>query len=334
MTPRTAFVTGGTGFLGRHVVEVLRDQGWRVRAFHRPSSDIGPLRELGVDLWKGSLEREADLLEAIPEAVDAVFHVAGNTSLWRPHNQQQYRDNVENSGRVAEAARKRDAGIFVHTSSVTVYGFQEGVLTEDSPHRGESSWIHYARTKALAEQEVREVTKKGLKAVFINPGHIVGPYDTHNWSRMIRMIQEESLPGVPPGGGSFAHARAVAEAHVAAVDRGRPGENYLLGGVDTSFLEVVQAIGRLLDKPVPAKASPALLLKAVGWFSLGFSYLTGREPDITPEGAALVCDTLRMDSSKSMRELGYEMIPLEDMLRDCLEWMRGEGLLPLDSHPQ
>src|SRR5437016_2477978 len=223
---KTAFVTGATGFLGRHLVEELLRTGWEVTCFHRASSDVSALRALGVKLASGTLHDADSVAAAMPEGVDAVFHVAANTNSWARNNGPQTRDNVEGTRAVVEAALRRKARKLVHTSTWGVWGFAANGVTEvdeSTPMQGGASWINYDRTKWLAEQVVREGIARGLDAVFLNPPHIMGRYDTVNWARLIRMAHRGTLPGVPPGAGQFADAAEVARAHVAAATKGRRG---------------------------------------------------------------------------------------------------------------
>jgi nucleoside-diphosphate-sugar epimerase len=174
---------------------------------------------------------------------------------------------------------------------------------------------------------VKAAAVEGFAAVIVNPGHIIGRYDTHNWARMIIMAARGTLPGVPPGSGSFCHGAAAAEAMIAAAARGRTGENYLLGGADALFLDVVQTIGRIAGKKVPRRAMPAVALKLYARVVTGIAALTGREPQVTPEAAAIVTGHARIDSSRAIRELGYQPVALETMLQDSYRWMKDEGLL-------
>jgi nucleoside-diphosphate-sugar epimerase len=226
---------------------------------------------------------------------------------------------------VVRAAIARRARKLVHTSSVGAYGHHHERVVETTPSNAATSWINYIRTKRAAELEVLKGVAEGLDAVIINPPHIVGPHDRRNWSRLFRLVRDGKLPGVPPGAGSWCHVREVARAHIAAAGRGRTGEQYLLGGVDATFLETLQAIGRLVGKPVPKKPLPAFVLKSVALVNEVVSHVTRKEPDITPEGAALVCERILTDCGKAVRELGYKPVPLETMLADCWEWMQGEA---------
>lgn len=327
MPARTAFITGATGFLGRNLLGELLAEGWEVTALHRPSSNLGELTDLPVRLVAGDLHRPESLKAAMPEGVDAVFHVAGNTSVWPLAAGEQHRDNVEGTRHMVEAALHRGAGRFVHTSSFVVYDHSGGVVTEETPKTGARSRVSYFRTKALAEEEVRSGMERGLDAVFLNPSHIMGPFDRSNWARIIRMVHARRLPGVPPGSGSFAHAREVARAHLAAYSNGRRGENYLLGGADATFLDLAQIVGEVTDRKVPQRSTPAFVLQTLARLSLAASYLTRREPDLTPDGVGLVVGHHRCRSDKAVRELGYRPAPLREMVEDSYRWLAEAGLL-------
>lgn len=323
-----AFVTGATGFVGRNLVEQLTLQGWRITALHRPTSNIKTLTAYPLELVSGSLLDSEGLLRALPDAVDAVFHVAGNTSVWSKHNAQQTLDNVTGTHNMVEAALARGAKRFIHTSTWNVYGIEDmRVINEDSPQLGFNSPINYNRSKSLAERCVKEAVARGLAAVIINPSHIIGRYDPGNWSRMIRLVKQQKLPGIPPGEGSFCHAEQVALALIAAVDKGSVGENYLLGGADASFLRVINLIGEITASRVPNRSVPAKVLKAYAHLQTLMANIGGKEPDLTPEAASMVSARLHIASHKAEKVLGYKPVPLRVMLEDCCQWMRREGML-------
>jgi nucleoside-diphosphate-sugar epimerase len=327
MAGKHAFVTGATGFVGLNLVEVLAEQGWEVTALHRPTSKLETLRSFPVQLVEGCVTDRESLLRAIPEGVDAVFHVAASTSMWSPYNAEQTRINVGGTRNVIEAALARGTGRLVHTSTIGTYGFHPQKIDESAPQLGAFSWINYLRTKALAEAEIRAGIERGLEAVILNPAHVIGRYDRHNWARLIAMVHSKRLPGVPPGAGSFGHGREVARAHVAAAEHGRPGANYLLGGVDATFLEFIACVGEVTSRPVPRRPAPAILWRIIGHLSLLWSYLSRREPDITPEAAAIACVKAQCSSRLAEQELGYRQVPLRVMIEDSYNWMAAEGLL-------
>jgi nucleoside-diphosphate-sugar epimerase len=329
---RTAMVTGATGFVGLHVVERLVVEGWRVVALHRTTSKLDLLRRFPVELAVGSLDAPDTLLAAIPEGCDAVFHVAGNTSFWSANDLAQTRDNVDGTRNVVEAAIARGAKSLVYTSSVSAYGRQDVLpFDETAKSTALTSTVNYERTKYLGELEVDKGVARGLRATILNPGHILGKYDVRGWSTMIQLVATGKLPGIPPGSGSFADARQVARAHVAAVDRGQVGGRYLLGGTDATYVEMVRIVGEITGRPVPKKAMPRWVLATYARFAQLGSFFTGKQPTVTPELIAAAPCSIRSD--KAVHDLGYEAVPLAEMIRESYEWLRAAGIVTSPSAP-
>lgn len=334
---KIAFLTGATGFVGTHLARQLRRQDWRVIALVRPTAGRRDLHGLGLEFREGDITDPQSLDDAVPDGVDALFHVAASTSIWSRERALQERINVAGTENIIRAALKRGVRRLVHTSSFVVWGFHDATIDETTPWtdgdpadpaRPGDNWINYLRTKRLAERAVKTaVAERGLDAVICNPAHILGPGDRHNWSRMIRMVNEGSLPGIPPGGGAFADVRAVAAAHIAAWHRGERGANYLLGGEDISFLDLVRRIGVALGRPVPARTSPAWQLALAGRIASWRAAFTGKAPSITPEGAAMISRHIHCDSKRAVDALGYRFTPIDALLADTIRWMREEKLL-------
>jgi dihydroflavonol-4-reductase len=314
---KRAFVTGATGFLGANLVRELIAQNWQVTAFHREGSDLWRLKGLDLQLKAGSFHDPASLDESLPEGVDAVFHVAAKVSFWRTDNPVMDRDNVLATRLLTEAALRRKARRFIHTSSVAVYGFSDRRVDETFPREGLNSPIGYFRTKAQAELEVLEAVDQGLDAVILNPANIIGPFDKEHWARSIFRVKEGAMPGAPPGAGSFAHAEEVARAHVAAVEKGKRGENYILGGADATYAELFDAIEEMLGMPHKIKPIPTAFLRVYGRVSSLGALFTGKAPDITPDIVTLLTNKTFFNSAKAERELGFKARPIREMLADC-----------------
>lgn len=327
---RNAFLTGGTGFVGTHIARALLDEGWAVNALVRDPNDANARRLAGwgARIHRGDVTDPASLRTAMSPVVDAVFHVAADTSVWARNDERQARVNIGGTRNVLEAAESAGVSRLVHTSSFSTWGFVAGVLSESSPRSQRGTWINYIRTKRAAEDLVIEATEAGrLQAVICNPAHILGPGDRHNWSRIIRMVAEDRLPGVPPGGGAFADVRAVARAHLAACETGRSGQRYLLGGDDVAFMDLVRAIGDRLGRRVPRRATPPFVLKALGHFNVARAAFTGSAPDLTPQSAVMISHHAACDSTLAQETLGYRTTPIDVLLDDTMDWMRKEGLL-------
>ena len=322
---RTAFVTGATGFLGLNLVEQLTAAGWRVVGLHRPGSDTRLLVALGAEPVPGDILDPATLTAALPAGVNALFHTAADTSVWSRHAARQTEVNVTGTRNVLAAARAGGARRLIHVSTWNTFGLEHAAISEETPQTGDRSWINYVRSKSLAEQAVRAAP--GLPTVIVNPPHIVGRYDRRNWARTIILTATGKLPGIPPGAGIFVHGAAVAKALIAAAEQGRPGENYLLPGVEADFVEVFRLIGLLTGKPVPARPMPAGLLRLYAKAQVGIAAVIGREPQVTPEGVALVLRHPRIESDKAARELGWRPADLETQFGDAHHWLQAQGLL-------
>ncbi len=322
-----AFVTGANGFLGLNLVERLCAESWDVAGLHLPGTPTSYAEAFPITLVTGDITDADQLKNVMPEAPDAVFHPAALTSIWSRRDSLQTKINVEGTRNVARVALAKGARRLVHTSTWNTFGMGQREISEETPQTGAQSWVNYVRSKALAEEEVRRVGAEGLDAVILNPGHLIGRYDTHNWGRLIRMVNDGTLPGVPAVRSRFCHAEAVARAHVAAAKRARAGETYLLPGVEASFREVLEDIGRLIDKPVPRRDLPMPILHLMARLKVLKAALTGQEPDLTPEGVSLMVNDPEIRSDKAKDELGYEPAALETMIADACGWMKNEGLL-------
>jgi len=325
---KTAFVTGATGFVGLNLVEALHEQGWNVIAMHRASSDISVLQRFaGVERVVADVTDARSVREVMPGGVDCVFHVAGNTSLWTRAQLEQIKVNVRGTRNVLRAALESGAKRLVHTSSIVAYGLHGGTITEETPTRGSAVEINYIRSKALSEREVRKAMSSGLRAVIINPSNIVGRYDTSSWSRLFRLVKQGRLPAVPPGGGSFCHAREVAHALIAAAERGQIGHNYLLGGAQASYVGFVKEIAEALGLKRRVLAMHPGILGAYARVEEWIAPIFGREPDFTRDSVLLLSQNLYCSSRKAQNELGYRPRPLSEMVRDCRDWLQGAGML-------
>jgi nucleoside-diphosphate-sugar epimerase len=322
---KTAFVTGGTGFVGLNLIDELIKQGWTVTALHRPTSDLTYLGRFKVDLVVGEVTDQASLLAAIPVGTDTVFHVAGNTNMWRQGNAEQTRDNVEGTHNVVEAAIAKSVRRLVVTSSISAYGDVSGAVTEDTPSQAAHSWVNYEKTKYQAQEVARAAMARGLEVVVMQPGGIIGPWDIGTWSRMFQMVRDDKLPGVPPASLSFGHVTEVVKAHIVAAERGENGGNYLLAGTDATMLDLVSAIARLIGKPVPTKTISPVLLAIVARVGDFVSTFTKKAPSFTPEMAEGLGGTVTVSSAKAIKQLGYKTVPLEVMVKDCHDWMVAEG---------
>lgn len=333
-----AFVTGATGFLGRNLVFELSRRGWLTHAFVRnPKSRAAKwLEDLqGVTLVTGDLTVTHSLVKAIPKNVDVVFHCGADTSTWSGHRQRQNDVNIDGTRNVIYATYEAKAQVLVHVSTASVYGIQKSLPYHETAHKmGFRSISNYVRSKLAAEHAVFRAVERGLEAVVVNPGHIMGRFDTSNWASLIRMTDNNTLPGIPPGSGCFAHANAVVRAMVRAAEVGKSGQNYLLGGPYASFEDVISLIARELGKAPPSKVIPGWVLSALGRWNSAKASLTRSEPKgLTPEAAWFVSHDDHFLSDKAVKDLDYDPPSLEIVIRDAVAWQASEKLVTPAGQP-
>lgn len=320
----TVLLTGATGFLGQHLLRELIAAGHPVRALSRSVEADALLSSQGAMPMRGDM-LDADSLQAATRGVRFVVHTAADTGQWRGNNARQTAINLGGTRALLQASQAAGVQGFLHTSSVSAYSHLcHETLREDLPQRGGESWVNYERSKHLSERAVRE---SGLDFMIFQPAHVFGPGDVNNWSRLIRLIDQEALPGAPPGGGAFADVREIAKAQVRALQAPRWGEAYLLGGEHIDFLPLIQRIGAKLGRKTPRRALPAWVLMAYAQvLGLG-ARISGKVPEITPESAAITSHRLQVDSGKAQREWAYQLTPIDTLLDDTIAWMRAQRML-------
>lgn len=323
----TAFVTGATGFIGSEVARQLIDAGWEVTATRRATSKTDLMDGYDVK-WVGADLQDADqLTEAMPPTVDGVFHVAGNLTFWKREYDAQYRDNVLGTRAMVNAALNVGAGRFIYCSSGAAYGPQRKMLREDLASHALLSKVNYDRTKWLAEQEVHEGIRHGLDGVILNPAAVLGPRD-EKFMVLFKQIAAGKLPVVMPARTSFCHVREVARAHLLAYEKGRTGQNYLLGGDNTSQLELARLIAKAAGVTPPKREIPPKLFLAGAALLEGIAAVRKQRPFMTRAFAHAFLECWYTCSDKAIAELGYDPPPLQEIVDDTMEWLRSEGWSP------
>ena len=325
---QSAFVTGGTGFIGVNLIERLVEQGWKVTALHRPTSNLSYLRRFPIELAEGSVTDRESLDRALPEGTDVVFHVAGDTNFWAKRNAQQDAINIDGSRNMVDAAASKGVSTFIHTSSISAWGRVKGVVTEETALEGKGSWINYERSKHLGELEALKGTEHGMKVVVLNPGGVAGPYDANTWGQLFFMLRDKALPAASPGTTNISHVHDIVDAHVSAVTNGRSGERYIVANDQVEMVDFIGEIARISGIPKAPPKAPPFVLKLFGRLSVIVAGITGKEPNVTPEIAAVTSERgTSFCSDKAIQELGYRTQPMEVAVKDNYEWLVEEGLL-------
>jgi dihydroflavonol-4-reductase len=325
-----ALLTGGSGFVGAAVARALLRQGWDVRALVRPSADRRNLHGLSLEVVAGDLNDPASLAPAA-HACEALFHVAADYRLGARNPQDLYRTNVEGTRSVLAAARAAGVRRVVYTSSVATIGIPaDGSPGDETTPVTLADMIgHYKRSKFLAEQVAREAARAGSSVVIVNPSTPVGPGDIKPTptGQMVRDAARGRMPAYVDTGLNIVHVDDVAAGHLLALQHGRDGESYILGGEDLSLRAILTEIARIVGRRPPRVRLPARALLPVAFVAEAVARLTGGSTRITVEGVRLAHKRMFFSSAKASRELGYQARPAVQALADAVTWLRAQGLL-------
>jgi dihydroflavonol-4-reductase len=321
-----ALVTGANGFLGANIVACLNRRGIDVRAYVRPAAGLERLAGLRYEAFPGDLTGVDRLVDGM-RGCDWVFHAAGCVSLWEGRRQEVFDVNVSGTRRVLEAARRAGVRRLVYTSSSGAVGHAE---TPERPVTEDAEWnFHgfvYQAAKYHAELLVRRAARDGLPAVIVNPGGLFGERQSLSGSGWL-LGGLRALPFVPllPGGLGVSDAEDVAEAHVAAAERGRAGERYLLVSDNVPYADLVRTAARTMGLRRPAVRVPAAPLLAAARLLKRVEHRWPREPLLTADVLRTLTLWCWHDSSKAVRELGFRRTPAAVSLERAWRWLRRAG---------
>ena len=324
-----AFVTGATGFLGSHVARVLADQGANLRLLARPTSNLKNLQGLNADTTVGDLRDPASLEKAI-SGCDTVFHVAADYRLWVRDPNEMYRSNVEGTRALLDAARKNGVRRVVYTSSVATMGF-----TSDGRPADEESAVsladmigHYKRSKYMAEQVAMEAGRSGMQVVTVNPTTPIGERDVKPTptGRIVVDFLKRKFPAYVETGLNLVDVRECAWGHVAAMEKGKSGERYILGGQDLTLKQILDKLGQITGLPSPTIKLPYIFAFAAGVVDEAITgMLLRREPRATVDTVRMGKKKMFASSAKAERELGWKIVPVDDALKRAVDWFRANG---------
>jgi dihydroflavonol-4-reductase len=318
-------VTGATGLLGNNIVRQLLAQGEQVRVLTRELRTTRPLDGLAVDRRQGDVRERETVAEAL-EGIDTVIHSAGHVHIGWSQADLHEAVNVEGTRNIAQAAQKVHARL-VYVSSINALGLgaRDFEADEETARPGITP-CPYVTTKARAEELVLEEVEKGLDAVIVNPGFMLGPWDWRPSSgRMMLEIATRFTPLAPAGSFNVCDARDVSSGTIAAAKLGKAGRKYILGGYNMSYFALWKKMAQTAGKrgPLfPAGPLQRILGGAAGdlWYRF-----TGKEPDLNSAGVKMSTQHHRFRSDRAMRELGYTIRPFEETLQDTWSWFVENG---------
>jgi dihydroflavonol-4-reductase len=324
-------VTGASGFVGSAVVRHLITAGHQVRALVRSTSSRINLADLRVEIVEGDLRDVESLIRAMT-GIRFVFHVAADYRLWAPNPQDIVRTNVEGTRNLMTAALRAGVERIVYTSSVATLKTRPDGKASDETFRldPQSAVGAYKYSKVVAERLVEAmVAEQKLAAIIVNPSTPIGPRDLRPTptGRIIVEAAAGRMPAYVDTGLNLVHVDDVAAGHLAALQNGRIGERYILGGQDVLLGDMLGEITRLVGRATPRLRLPRRLIFPIAYGAEAVAYFTGREPFVTTTGLRLAKDRMFFTSAKAERELGYRARPYSEAIADAIAWFRQHGYL-------
>jgi dihydroflavonol-4-reductase len=322
----TTLITGATGFVGSHLVRQLLARGDHVRVLVRPTSQLGQLAGLDVEVARGDL-RDAAAVRAAVRGVRRIFHVGADYRLSVKDPNSVYETNVLGTQHILSSI---DASIerVVYTSTVATIAVPRDRLPDENTEGSLDEMIgHYKRSKLMAERAVREAARQGAPIVIVNPTTPIGPGDWRPTptGQVIVDFLAGRMPAYLQTGLNIVPVEDVARGHILAAERGRVGERYLIGGQNVTFKALLEALATVSGRSAPRLRLPWRAAMAIGFADLLVARLRGRDPRIPLDGVRMARHSMWVNCTKAQQELGFVPGPMEAALQRAVEWYRQYG---------
>lgn len=318
------FVTGGTGFIGGHVVRKLRERGDEVRALVRSPEKGAALAELGAELIEGDLSDDAAIARGL-EGCDAAIHGAAVYEVGIPESQHRamYEANVLGTERVLKAALAAKTPKIVYVSTVAAFGNTHGeVVDETYEHPADDFTSYYEQTKYEAHQVAKRlIADDGLPCVIVQPGGVYGPDDHSAIGTQINQFLAGKMPMIafPDLGFNMIHVEDVATGILLALDKGQLGESYILGAEVTTMRGLIEAVANASGKKAPKRAIPTRMMKLMTPLGPVVGKVMGQPPNLRELISSADGVTFWAKQDKAVAELGFEPRDLQTGVRDMLQ---------------
>ena len=327
--PTTVLVTGGSGFIGGQLTRALVSQDYDVRVFYRPHDDTRMIKDLPIQHFTGDITEHRALKNAM-KGCTAVFHTVGNMSFWYADRPLQYKVNVEGTKAVVETAKALGVSKMVHTSTVNTIGVVEGdgVSDEQTPFNYDASDFYYAITKKQAEDVALAANSPDFRVVAVNPGTVFGAGDINfNAGSYIKEIQNGKGYFATRGGTCCVHVDAVVAGHIAAFEKGKAGEKYILGGENLPYVTLFQVIANVLGKKHTVRTVPNWVALTAAKVTENLGLLFKKKTQLTAEAVRAACLKKYYSSQKATKDLDLPFIPFQKAVEDAVDFYKQNRML-------
>ena len=326
------FITGATGFLGSHVARAYAAQGAALRLLTRKTSNLAGLEGIGGETVVGDL-RQAEGLRSAMTGCDALVHVAADYRLWVRDPDEMYAANVDGTRKLLQIAREAGVPRVIYTSSVATMGFRTdgAIVDEDSPVSLGEMIGPYKRSKYMAEEEAIKAARAGQHVMILNPTTPIGANDAKPTptGRIIVDFLNKNFPAYVDTGLNLVDVSEVARMHVVALERGTPGERYILGGENLTLKQILDRLSAITGLPSPRMKVPHAVAMAFAFFDETITgKLRGKEPRATVEAVRMGRKMMFASSAKAERDLGFLSLPVYPAMRAAVDWFWAHGYAP------
>jgi dihydroflavonol-4-reductase len=326
------FITGATGFVGGHVARRYAAEGAKLRLLTRQTSRLDSLTGIDADMVTGDL-REPEKLRSAITGCDALVHVAADYRLWVRDPEQMYATNVGGTRELLKLSREVGVPRVVYTSSVATMGFKADgtIVNEETPVVLADMIGHYKWSKFLGEQEAIQAARAGQHVMVLNPTTPIGSGDAKPTptGRIIVDFLNKQFPAYVDTGLNLVDVDEVARMHVVALDRGTPGERYILGGENLTLKQILDRMSAITGLPSPTMKVPHAVAMAFAFFDENITgKLRGKEPRATVEAVRMGKKMMFASSAKAERELGFQILPVYNAMRSAIEWFVAHEYAP------
>jgi dihydroflavonol-4-reductase len=323
------FVTGATGFVGANLVRLLLAHGHQVRALVRPQSRLDNLQNLEVQIVRGDL-LDPNLVQLI-RGCSVLFHVAAHYNLWRSQRSQLHHSNVLGTRNILQAARVAGIERTVYTSSVAAIGVPANGAIADEAYQSPVETLvgAYKQSKYWAEQEAHNAVKAGQEIVIVNPSTPIGPWDikpTPTGEMILRFLRRQ-MPAYLNTGLNLIHVRDVAQGHLLALKKGKPGERYILGYQNLTLKQILDLLADITGLPAPRHTIPAWIPLTTAWIDEYLLAPLGKTPSVPLAGVQMARQNMFYDASKAVHDLGLPQTPVRVALQEAVDWFQAHGYL-------
>lgn len=320
------FVTGITGYIGEKLALTLAEEGHRIHALVRTPSKVR-VHHPNIKVFVGELSDKESIVRAA-ENCEVMFHLAAFARVWDRHPEKYFEENVQGTRNILDIALRTNVRKFVFTSTAGVIGPSGDQPADEETIRKVDFFNEYESSKALAETAVQDFVRKGLHAVIVSPPRVYGP-GRMTQSNAVSLLVKKYISGkwrLMPGDGnttgSYAYIDDIVRGHILAMEKGRAGEKYILGGVNVTYKELFDTIQKISKTNYKLFRLPFFMVQMFANSQLLMASLFHIQPLVTPKWSRKYMYNWSLSSEKARVELGYRITPLKEGLTKTIDWLK------------